>query len=118
MLTYDPEDRITINNALAHPYLSQLHYPDDEPVMGEIVSAYDFDFEKFNLTKDDFKELIYEAASTPLSIIQTICDVSSHVEFYNKSLYNNIFCSIDLAILVPNNFSPDLLFQKGVPSST
>ncbi|SVD57166.1 uncharacterized protein METZ01_LOCUS410020, partial [marine metagenome] len=37
-----------------------------------------------------FKELIYEAASTPLSIIQTICDVSSHVEFYNKALYNNI----------------------------
>ena len=37
-----------------------------------------------------FRELIYEAASTPLSIIQTICDVSSHVEFYNKSLYNNI----------------------------
>jgi len=63
MLTYDPEDRITINNALAHPYLSQLHYPDDEPVMGEIVSAYDFDFEKFNLTKDDFKELIYEEIS-------------------------------------------------------
>ena len=37
-----------------------------------------------------FKELIYEAASTPLSIIQTICEVSSHVDFYNKTLYNNI----------------------------
>jgi len=37
-----------------------------------------------------FKELIYEAASTPLSIIQTMCEVSSHIEFYNKMLYNNI----------------------------
>ncbi len=37
-----------------------------------------------------FKELIYEVASTPLSVIQTICDVSSHIEFYNKLLYNNI----------------------------
>ena len=37
-----------------------------------------------------FRELIYEAASTPLSIMQAICDVSSHIEFYNKLLYNNI----------------------------
>ena len=37
-----------------------------------------------------FKELIYEVASTPLSVIQTICDVSNHVEFYNKLLYNNL----------------------------
>lgn len=59
MLTYDPEDRITINEALEHPYLKQLHFPDDEPVT-EKVSAYDFDFEKFSLSKDDFKDLIYE----------------------------------------------------------
>lgn len=31
MLTYDPEDRITVEQALAHPYLKQLHFPDDEP---------------------------------------------------------------------------------------
>ena len=37
-----------------------------------------------------FRELIYEAASTPLTIIQNICDVSNHIEFYNKSLYKNI----------------------------
>ena len=28
--------------------------------MDEPVSAYDFDFEKFTLSKDDFKDLIYE----------------------------------------------------------
>ena len=28
--------------------------------MDEPVSAYDFDFEKFSLTKEDFKDLIYE----------------------------------------------------------
>ena len=59
MLTYDPEERITVNEALALPYLNQLHYPDDEPTT-EQVSAYDFDFEKFSLGKDDFKDLIYE----------------------------------------------------------
>jgi serine/threonine protein kinase len=59
MLTYDPDERITVKDALAHPYLAQLHYPDDEPTC-EPVCAYDFDFEKFSLTKDDYKELIYE----------------------------------------------------------
>ena len=49
-----------MEQALAHPYLAQLHFPDDEPVMDEPVSAYDFDFEKFSLTKEDFKDLIYE----------------------------------------------------------
>lgn len=31
MLTYDPEERITVEDALAHSYLKQLHFPDDEP---------------------------------------------------------------------------------------
>jgi len=60
MLTYDPSERITVEEALSHPYLSQLHFPEDEPVMDEPVSAYDFDFEKFTLSKEDFKDLIYE----------------------------------------------------------
>lgn len=59
MLTYDPADRITVTEALSHPYLAQLHYPEDEPTT-EPVSAFDFDFEKFSLSKEDFKELIYE----------------------------------------------------------
>ncbi len=59
MLTYDPEERISVEDALAHPYLKQLHYPEDEPTT-EPVCAFDFDFEKFSLSKDDFKELIYE----------------------------------------------------------
>jgi len=59
MLTYDPEERISVEDALSHPYLKQLHYPEDEPTT-EPVCAFDFDFEKFSLSKDDFKELIYE----------------------------------------------------------
>lgn len=59
MLKYDPEERITIAEALGHPYLKQLHFPDDEPTT-EPVSAFDFDFEKYSLSKEDFKDLIYE----------------------------------------------------------
>ncbi len=59
MLTYDPDDRITVEQALEHPYLKQLHYPDDEPTT-QPVSAFDFDFEKYSLSKEDFKDLMYE----------------------------------------------------------
>ena len=31
MLAVDPEDRITVEEALAHPYLASLHDKDDEP---------------------------------------------------------------------------------------
>lgn len=59
MLKYDPEERITVEQCLSHEYLRHLHYPDDEPVTNP-VTAYDFDFEKYSLTKDDYKDLIYE----------------------------------------------------------
>lgn len=59
MLTYDPEDRISVEDALKHPYLKQLSCPEDEPTT-DLVSAFDFDFEKFSLSKEDFKDLIYE----------------------------------------------------------
>lgn len=30
-LCFDPASRCTVEEALAHPYLEQLHFPDDEP---------------------------------------------------------------------------------------
>ena len=59
MLTFDPLKRITIEESLAHPYMAQLHFPDDEPTC-EPVSAFDFDFEIYSLRKEDYKDLIYE----------------------------------------------------------
>ena len=59
MLTFDPLKRITIDDALAHPYMSQLHFPDDEPTCS-FVSSFEFDFELYSLKKEDYKDLIYE----------------------------------------------------------
>ena len=50
MLVWEPKDRISITEALAHPYLAELHFPEDEPNAVEMVSGYDFDFEKFKLS--------------------------------------------------------------------
>jgi serine/threonine protein kinase len=59
MLTFDPTKRITIEQALAHPYMKKLHVPEDEPT-GEAVSRFDFDFELYSLKTPEYKELIYE----------------------------------------------------------
>jgi len=59
MLTFDPSKRITIEEALAHPYMKNLHFEEDEPV-GEPVSRFDFDFELYSLKTAEYKELIYE----------------------------------------------------------
>ena len=59
MLTFDPKIRITVDDALEHPYLSALHCPDDEPTT-EPVSAFDFEFEIYDLKREDYKDLLYE----------------------------------------------------------
>lgn len=59
MLAFDPSKRITIDQALEHSYMSQLHFPDDEPTC-DLVSAFDFDFELYSLKKEDYKDLIYD----------------------------------------------------------
>ena len=59
MLTFDPAKRITIEQALEHPYMERLHYPDDEPT-GDPVPDFDFDFELFSLKINEYKELIYD----------------------------------------------------------
>ena len=56
MLHPDPDHRITVEDALAHPYLSQLHLPSDEPVC---TASIDFNFEEAPLTEPMLRELIY-----------------------------------------------------------
>ncbi|XP_043939304.1 mitogen-activated protein kinase 7 isoform X1 [Protopterus annectens] len=55
MLRFDPKDRISVIDALKHPFLSKYHDPDDEP---NCVPAFDFDFDKQILTKDQIKDAI------------------------------------------------------------
>ena len=59
LLVFNPEKRITVEQALAHPYLAALHFIEDEPSCSP-VSMFDFEFEVLQLTMDDFKSLIYD----------------------------------------------------------
>lgn len=39
--------------------MADLHYPDDEPSCTP-VSAFDFDFDLYSFSTNDYKDLIYE----------------------------------------------------------
>ncbi|XP_042425161.1 mitogen-activated protein kinase 1-like [Zingiber officinale] len=59
MLTFDPRKRITVEEALSHPYLASLHDSSDEPVC---MMPFSFDFEQHALSEEQMKELIYREA--------------------------------------------------------
>ncbi|XVF20187.1 hypothetical protein REPUB_Repub11eG0176200 [Reevesia pubescens] len=59
MLTFDPTRRITVEEALAHPYLERLHDIADEPVC---LEPFSFDFEQLPLGEEQMKDMIYKEA--------------------------------------------------------
>jgi mitogen-activated protein kinase 7 len=59
LLDFDPARRLTVEQALQHPYLETYHDPEDEPTH----SAFDFAFESVNRI-DELKKLIQEEINT------------------------------------------------------
>ena len=57
MLTWDPRKRITIQEALEHPFLDEYHDPSEEP---DALPLSNFDFEKTVLGIDDIKRLLWQ----------------------------------------------------------
>ncbi|XP_073316014.1 mitogen-activated protein kinase homolog MMK1-like [Primulina huaijiensis] len=57
MLAFDPGRRITVENALEHPYLESLHDINDEPVC---LKPFDDDFEQKDLHEEQIKDMIYQ----------------------------------------------------------
>lgn len=67
LLVFNPSKRITVDNALRHPYLSLYHDPEDEPE-AEKVSEDFFEFDKYkdDLSIEDLKALLYQEIMKPL----------------------------------------------------
>ncbi|KAF7347725.1 Mitogen-activated protein kinase [Mycena venus] len=65
-LTFDPKKRLTVDEALSHPYLVAYvspppHDPEDEPTVIPLSPSYfQFDVHKEELSKDQLKELLYQ----------------------------------------------------------
>ncbi|XP_019617445.1 PREDICTED: LOW QUALITY PROTEIN: mitogen-activated protein kinase 7-like [Branchiostoma belcheri] len=55
MLNFNPKERISVEDALSHSYLSKYHDPDDEPIC---IPAFDFDFERQTMTRDQIRQAI------------------------------------------------------------
>ena len=56
LLAFNPTKRITVEEALRHPYLEPYHDPDDEPTAEEIPEEFfDFDKAKDSLSKEQLK---------------------------------------------------------------
>uniref|UniRef100_A0A8C2IIH7 mitogen-activated protein kinase n=1 Tax=Cyprinus carpio TaxID=7962 RepID=A0A8C2IIH7_CYPCA len=55
MLVLDPEVRLTAENSLSHPYLSEFHDSENEPVS----PAYDDSFESMDLAVSEWKSLLH-----------------------------------------------------------
>jgi len=57
MLTFNPHKRISVDEALKHPYLKGLHNHATEP---ECKEAFDFEFEKVEMTKEVIQQLMWD----------------------------------------------------------
>lgn len=57
MLEIHPKKRITVEQALQHPFLESLHSPDDEPTTS---STFSFEFENEELSREKVQALIWE----------------------------------------------------------
>lgn len=58
MLRFDPEERIQVNAALMHGYLSQLHCPEDEPTRAPLETL-EFEFERRKITEEALREELF-----------------------------------------------------------
>ncbi|KAL7422086.1 mitogen activated protein kinase [Cryptotrichosporon argae] len=66
-LTFSPRKRITVEEALEHPYLEPYHDPSDEPGAEPLKPGFfDFDNQPNSLGREELKRLIYEEVQRPI----------------------------------------------------
>lgn len=86
MLVLDTDKRITASEALAHPYFSQYHDPDDEPE----AEPYDQSFESRELEIEEWKSKTRSLAA--LTVSRRSFAKRKKKGFSQKSSKNCVFC--------------------------
>jgi mitogen-activated protein kinase 15 len=57
LLQFNPEKRLTADEALEHPYVAQFHNPDDEPICKKLINITMDDNHKFSIR--EYREKLY-----------------------------------------------------------
>jgi len=57
-LKFDPDKRVSVEQALKHPYLAQLYCPEDEPIRAPLDTS-DFEFERRKITIKALREELF-----------------------------------------------------------
>jgi len=57
-LHWDAKSRMTVEAALQHPYLQELHYPEDEPTRAPLDTA-DFEFEHQDMSSKELRQDLF-----------------------------------------------------------
>jgi mitogen-activated protein kinase 1/3 len=67
LLTFNPRNRITVEEALEHPYVSFYHDPNDEPIANKLPDDFfDFDKMKDQLSIQQLKKMLYDEIMKPI----------------------------------------------------
>lgn len=74
LLAFNPAKRITVEEALKHPYLEPYHDPEDEPTAPPIPDEFfDFDRRKDDLSKEQLKGALPPSlGETLLTMVQRL----------------------------------------------
>lgn len=64
MLEFDPRRRITVTDAISHPFMATLHREEDEPVASFTL---DFSYESQELTIEELRQMVWEYALARLA---------------------------------------------------
>lgn len=72
LLAFNPAKRISVEDALRHPYLEPYHDPDDEPTAPPIPDGFfDFDKNKDALSKEQLKSRFHLVLCLRIRILST-----------------------------------------------
>ena len=72
LLAFNPAKRISVEDALRHPYLEPYHDPDDEPTAPPIPEGFfDFDKNKDALSKEQLKSRFHLVLCLHICILNT-----------------------------------------------
>ena len=91
MLKFDPEERITIDEALLHPFFKDLHDPSEEDCLPDKVSIAEFDFEQYDLEAEEFKLLIFDE----IKLYNNEEAVKIQMEMYQKYPNGTLYLKYD-----------------------